>query len=353
MNNTSAVYSPDQTRCSSSVSETVTVVLSTVSLLALMGNSLVILTFIKSVSLKNSSNYYIVNMAASDLVCVLLNWPLYATEGMLKPGGSLITNSAFATICCKMGIYSRSVSYVVSILSLMLVAVDRFIVTAFPLKALNISRKPRIFFLLISWLLPAISLVPYLFYTKIVEIENQTFCRNLTSGFFLRIYYAVGFVLFYCAPLISILILYPRIMKHLRTSRVKVDNGGGRTALASKRLKQSRNIMKIFGSIVLTFFICWTPYYVYLFLKSFYPSIFLKDKCLFLVGLFYYLFPILSTVTNPFILMLFSTSYREAIKSLCISSCLLPKRPSRRIAPVTVSQQARTLRPRTHVSGYR
>ena len=57
--------------------------------------------------------------------------------------------------------------------------------------------------------------------------------------------------------------------------------------------------MKIFGSIVLAFFICWTPYYIYLFLKSFYPSIFLKDKYLFLVGLFYYLFPILSTVTNP------------------------------------------------------
>ena len=208
MNNSGAVYSSHQTRCSSSVSETVTVILSTVSLLALTGNSLVILTFIKSVNLKTSSNYYIVNMAASDLVCVLLNWPLYATEGMLKPGGSRITNSAFATICCKMGIYSRSVSYVVSILSLMLVAVDRFIVTAFPLKALNISQKPRIFFLLISWLLPAIFLVPYLFYTKIVEIENQTFCRNLTSGYLLRIYYAVAFVLFYCAPLISILILY-------------------------------------------------------------------------------------------------------------------------------------------------
>ena len=184
MNNSSAVYSPDQTRCSSSVSETVTVILSTLSLLALMGNSLVILTFIKSVNLKTSSNYYIVNMAASDLVCVLLNWPLYATEGMTKPtGGSLITNSAFATICCKLRIYSRSVSYVVSILSLMLVAVDRFIVTAFPLKALNISRKPRIFFLYISWLLPGIFLVPYLFNTKIVDIENQTFCRNLTSGY--------------------------------------------------------------------------------------------------------------------------------------------------------------------------
>ena len=78
MNNSGAVYRPDQTRCSSSVSETVTVILSTLSLLALMGNSLIILTFIKSVSLKNSSNYYIVNMAASDLVCVLLKNSAFA-----------------------------------------------------------------------------------------------------------------------------------------------------------------------------------------------------------------------------------------------------------------------------------
>ena len=47
-------------------------------------------------------------MASSDLVCVLLNWPLYATEGMIKPaGGSLITNSAFATICCSEFIHDR------------------------------------------------------------------------------------------------------------------------------------------------------------------------------------------------------------------------------------------------------
>ena len=83
MNNTTATYRTIQ-ECSFGVSEALTVVLSMVSLLALTGNFLVILTFIKTVSLKTSSNYYIVNMAASDLVCVLLNWPLYATEGMLK-----------------------------------------------------------------------------------------------------------------------------------------------------------------------------------------------------------------------------------------------------------------------------
>ena len=65
-----------------------TVALSIISFLASTGNLLVIGTFMKIVTLKTSSNYYIVNVAISDLVSVVLDWPLYATEGMLKAGGS-------------------------------------------------------------------------------------------------------------------------------------------------------------------------------------------------------------------------------------------------------------------------
>ena len=62
-----------------------------------------------------------------------LNWPLYATEGILKRRGSLITNQAIATFFCKLGIYSRAVLYVVSIESLVLISVDRFTTIVFPL----------------------------------------------------------------------------------------------------------------------------------------------------------------------------------------------------------------------------
>ena len=311
-----------------------------VSLLALTGNFLVILTFIKTVSLKTSSNYYIVNMAASDLVCVLLNWPLYATEGMLKPGGSLITDTTLAAFSCKLGIYSRSVSYVVSILSLVLIAVDRFIATAFPLKALHKSGRTQTIFLLLSWFFPALAFIPYVVYSRIIEIEKQSFCRNMMSGFLRKIYFTLGFVFFYCTPLILVLVLYPRIVKHLRATKTKLENS--KRILASKKVKQSRNIMKIFGSIVLGFFICWTPHYAYLFLKSFYPSIFRRDTCLLLVGLFYYFFPLLSTALNPFILIIFSSSYRGAVKSL-ICSCLFRKCRSRRVAQATASPQGETL----------
>ena len=333
----------NQTECSSSVPTTFTVVLSTVSLLALIGNLLVIITFIRTVNLKTSPNYYIVNMAVSDLVCVILNWPLYATEGMLKAGGSLIADPTIATLFCKLGIYSRAVSYVVSILSLVLIAVDRFIATVFPLKVLKITGCIRKLFLLLSWFLPALGLVPYFVHSEIVEVDKRTFCRNVMSNLAKKIYHLLGFVLFYLVPLILILVLYPLIIKYSRRSRAQADDSG-RSAAKAKRDKQNQNVMKILGSIVLAFFICWTPLYVYLFLKSRYPSIFVKDKCLLLVGLFYYIFPLLSTAINPFILISFSSSYRAAVKRLCCA-CFPKCRLAHfgHITPAGVSSQGQNI----------
>ena len=341
MNNSAAVHRT-QTDCPSGVPITFTVVLSTISLLAVTGNLLVIITFIKTANLRTSPNYYIVNMAVSDLVCVILNWPLYATEGMLKPGGSLIRESVIASIFCKIGIYSRAVSYAVSILSLVLIAVDRFIATVYPLKASNITGKIRAILLILCWILPTLGLVQFFAHSEIIKVEDNTFCRNMMRPLELKIYHFLSFALFYCLPLSIIVVLYSLIMKHLQR-KGQLDEGKQST-FRTKRLKQIKNIMKIFGSIVLGFFTCWTPLYVYMFLKSLYPSIFMADKCLLLklVGIFYYIFPLLSTVINPLILITFSSNYRAALKGLC--SCLVLKNHSGPFvhAPRVVAQQGQT-----------
>ena len=317
MDNYTEVDNINQTTCSVGVATMFTV---TLSISASTGNLLVIVTFIKIVKLKTSSNYYIVNMAISDLVSIFLAWPLYATEGMLKAGGSLIVIPELATFACKLGIYSRAVSYVVSIQSLVLIAVDRFLATAFPLKTLKITTRIRAVFLLLTWVLPLLAFIPYFVYSEIVKVEQQTFCRNTMSGLGLTIYHLVGFVVIYCVPLILILVLYHLIMKHLKR-RAKLDNGN-RSNIHAKRVKQNENIMKIFGSITLGFFTCWTPLYAYLFLKMLCPSIFMKDKCLLFVSLFYYIFPLLSTALNPFVLITFSSNYRVAVKEvICSPMC--------------------------------
>ncbi|XP_078356693.1 neuromedin-U receptor 2-like [Oculina patagonica] len=314
MDNSTVFNDMNQTECSSSVSTAFTVALSIVSLLALAGNVLVIVTFIKNINLKTSSNYFIVNMAVSDLLCVVLNWPLYATEGMLKAGGSLFADPKLATFFCKLGIYSRTVSYVVSVLSLVLIAVERYIAIVFPLRALNTTTRTRTIFLFLSWFLPLLGVVPYFIHSEVIQIKQQTFCRNIMSNMALKIYHFLSSILFYCAPLILILVIFSLIMKYLRR-RAKLYKGN-RKNIQAKRAKQNENIMKIFGSVALGFFTCWTPLYIYLFLKLLHPSMFIKDQCLFFVGLFYYIFPLLSTAVNPIILIAFSSNYRTALKDL-------------------------------------
>ena len=73
--------------CSAMASIMFTSILSVISSTALIGNILVAATVMKTPSLLTSANYYIVNMAFSDLLGLLFNWLLYVSEGMLTPTG--------------------------------------------------------------------------------------------------------------------------------------------------------------------------------------------------------------------------------------------------------------------------
>ena len=312
----------NQTKCPPAVSGTFTAFLLIASVFSLAGNLLVIIAFIKTPTLKSRTNYYIVNMAVSDLVSVFFTWPLFATEGMLKADGSLITDIEVSVFFCKLGIYSRAVSYVVSVASLVLIAVDRFTAIAFPLKAVDITRRIRAFFLPLSWGVPLLVQIPFFIYSKIVKTERHTFCRTVAKSSMLQIYSLVGFCLVYCMPLTVIFVLYPLIVRRLKKqAQFNISHNRQRILqLKIKRIRQNQNIVKMFKSIVFGFFICWTPMYVYMFLKSLYPSIFDKDRCLVMVGLFYYFCPLLSTAVNPFILVAFSSHFRAAARNLCTFS---------------------------------
>ena len=83
------------------------------------------------------------------------------------------------------------------------------------------------------------------------------------------------------------------------------------------RSQQNRKILKIMITIVIAFFVCWTPLCIYLFLRKFFPSLFPKDKCQLITGFTFYIFPSLSTAINPVILFAFSTNYKQALRTLC------------------------------------
>ena len=308
--------------CFQTVTSALTAVVALVSISAFVGNILVTVAFFKNTYLRTSPNYFIVNMAVSDLFSALAIWPLYATEGMLSR--KQLIGEPMATVLCKFGQYSRCVFQLVSIVSLVLIVVERFIAIVHPFQVKKFTKGLRAALLILTWMISLLVAIPFIPFSKIVQQGQQTFCRFSWGIKELSIYLPTGFVLFYCVPLITIIVLYTRIMKCLRHSRPAVWEAQESTTFRNRQ--QNMTVMKVFISIVIVFFLCWTPLCVYVLLKMFFLPVYTKDSCLRIAGFFFYIFPSLGTAINPVILFVSSTNFSKALKEMlnrfkCKSSC--------------------------------
>lgn len=317
MNNSSIVDFEAQSTCSNVVSTLVTSVISFVSVSAFVGNILVTAVFLMNTTIRTSTNYFIVNMAVSDLLSTLTNWPVYVMDGMLSR--KYVIRDPMALILCKLGLYSRAVSQAVSILSLELIVVDRFIAIVLPFQSIRITRRLRAVLLLFSWIFPLSTLFPFAWFAKIVQEERQTFCKFSSSWSTMELstFYTVGFLVFYFIPFILITVLYSKIMKCLKQRRPMDQNR--QSSIRIQNRQQNQIVMKVFISIVAAFFLCWTPLCVYIVLLVVLPSLFAKDGCKLFLGLFYYLFPSLSAAINPMILFVSSSRFSNLLKEMLTS----------------------------------
>ena len=324
MNNSTQINSSDDTRCLEAVSVFFTTAMSVITFGGLIGNLLVFITVYRNPNLRTSTNYYFVNMAVSDFLASLTSWPQYLTDEIITSRGSLI-QGPLATPVCKVGMYVRIVSSVVSILSLVLIAVDRFIATVYPLKATLLSSKIRISLLFAVWFIALGYCVPMLYFYKVENVGEEAFCRFAWDDTLaVAIYHTAGLIVLTIAPLIAIVILYSRIMRALR-QRPNPGFSAGSSTAEQKRRKQSQNIMRIFKSIVIAYCVCLVPFMVYMILKMTFPKLFTRDKCKWILGFSYFVFPSLSTAINPVILFSFSSNFRLTLQAFCSPSCTLEK----------------------------
>ena len=207
-----------------------------VALVSVVGNILVIITFLRIQNLRTSTNYYITNMAFSELLYVITRWPLYLRSRLSH------------VFQCKVVNYLGPVSYSVSVESLALITVDRFIATVFSLKTAVISGRIRALFILLTWIIPLGAFVPLLYYTRNAETDEINLCSTDSSGLAGTISLIFVFVIFYFVPLIVIIILNVRIMKSLRRTNPVIQGNGQ----SNRRQKQNTGVMKILISIIVS-----------------------------------------------------------------------------------------------------
>lgn len=151
---------------------------------SLVGNFFIGIIVYKTQTMRKPINYFIANMATSDLLYPIFQIPwnlreLYADSWPMS-GPSEVA-------WCKLVPFLADVSTVVSIQSLVLIAVDRFGAVVFPLRSPLISSKRCPFFIFTTWIVAIAICSPYLFAFKLVEHSGQMACKRRWNEAFLRV----------------------------------------------------------------------------------------------------------------------------------------------------------------------
>ena len=302
ISNSTAWQNVSSSDCHATVIPIFTSSLFVIGVMAFVGNLLVILTFIKSASLRTSTNYYIVSMAISDVLVEVFILTVYASEVEMIPINLRL---------CQVGNYIRGVSQSVSISSLVLITLDRYMAIVYPLKTVFRTLKARAIPLFLSWLLPIGFCLPLALKTQIIVDGNETFCSLAMSKIQdSRVFLGGGFVFLFILPLTAIIVLYSLSMRNLR-QRSELSDLKSKQARAVCREKNQR-ILKMVVIIVIAFVICWGLFFI----VKLIPSMATQKSCHILRWLSSHIFPSFSAALNPIILFVFSTNFKLALKSL-------------------------------------
>ena len=126
----------------------------------------------KTPNLRKPINYFIANMAFSDLPYLLFNCRLL----LLSLHTTWIIGGQLGQALCKLISVFAEVSAIVSIQSLILIAVDRFGAVVFPLRSPLIRSKLCPFFILATWIVAVAVSSPYLVAVKLVDNSGKMYC---------------------------------------------------------------------------------------------------------------------------------------------------------------------------------
>ena len=239
-----------------------TVALSLILVVSLVGNSLIVLIIYKTPPLRKPINMLIANMAMSDLLYPIFWVPVHLAK---VPAGSWLIGGTLGQALCKLHLFLSDISSLVSIHSLVLITVDRFVAVVVPLRSPLISRKLTVSVLHCRYVDRrngrsfAIFCCPDRLMCE--RLWKEAFGGNTYPNYFLA-----GAILFFYTPFIVLVILYSIIMIKLKK---QVHPGEQSANAEEQRTRRNRNVLKMATAIMVVFFICWIPFSINAIIVSF------------------------------------------------------------------------------------
>ncbi|KAG7228977.1 hypothetical protein INR49_013268, partial [Caranx melampygus] len=228
---------------------------SLIMLVGLVGNSLVIYVISKHRQMRTATNFYIANLAATDIIflvcCVPFTATLYPLPGWI-----------FGNFMCKFVAFLQQVTVQATCITLTAMSGDRCYVTVYPLKSLR-HRTPRVAMIvsICIWIGSVILSTPILMYQRIEDgywYGPRQYCmERFPSKTHERAFILYQFIAAYLLPVLTISFCYTLMVKRVGQPTVEpVDNNyqsfypNYRANYATYKIKTWANCMSYANSSV-------------------------------------------------------------------------------------------------------
>nr|AAM18884.1 unknown [Branchiostoma floridae] len=218
------------------------------------GNALVIYVVARFSEMRTVTNYYIVNLAITDLSFLLCCVPFSAANYALP-------SWIFGRVLCKLINYLMQVTTQATCITLCIMSVDRFCAIVYPLRSLRFRRK-RVAVIVnaITWLVSFLTAIPVCIFHDLTRFNwygFRTYCRPAWPSKAWEDGYMIFTIAFtYVLPLIICSVTCSLVVKRLHSRFRRSESRPQHHEV------QTRRITRMVVGVVIVFLVCWLPNHV-------------------------------------------------------------------------------------------
>lgn len=227
----------------------------TVSFAGSLGNLLVCIAIYLQ-KRRKPNEFFILNLALTDLGASIFSIPLDLTE--LLSGKFLLGPSM-----CHVVYPIQTVLMGTSVLTLLCLSTERHRAIVTPLKP-KIQAKTAFVMITATWLVSVAAVAPY---ASILHLEGEQCLEKWPQDIYVKTFTMSVFLLLYFVPLVAITANYVRVMQKLHCEMKRLQHllSGRDHSLCKhvkKRAEQNIKVVKVFVTAVVVFAICLLPNHV-------------------------------------------------------------------------------------------
>ena len=268
---------------------------------SIFSNSLLLAVTYKDQRLRSTTNYFIANVGISDMFVPLFE---LLNEIVFIQLSQHLPSEVFANGLCKTIFSFYNISAAVSVISFVIVAIDRLYAVKCPMKARSRNKKWCFIIICVIWAVSTALYSPYFHFWE----SDRYFCYNKMSLDQIKVYFGFTFIGLNVSPLLVAASLYCVIIVSLTRQKIP---GSATSQQQERRRKQEMKTTKMLVIVLIAFAIGWVIPEVFEAVTMFSSS----SSCTLKITTFIAtVLPPVHAAANPCIYFIYSENYRNGLR---------------------------------------